>query len=373
MSSEGGSVAERADRLNGSMLSGHEAVGPDLQLRPLATNRSGRAGFVLAHVAMISVGCTFGFWNVLADSVLNEPCTIRGVAEQPCTSIALTLGFIRALGATPLLFALSSQLEKVPLPQDLPWRDRAQLAALGVTNGIGDAGVFLVGLQLTSPTVAAFFQPVTPVVCCTFAVILGLERISLRKVAGVCLGVAGACCMLDFKNASDAHNQLLGDLVLAVGICFGAAVVLQQKPLYVRYGPGTITAYSFAVSASLFALICAALYPGAEYWAWITASGYNAFAIAYAVIICSFCNYYLMCFANRHLDATVITMYAPVQPVVTVLIQWLHKGNVPSIMDALTLLLTGLGLYLVTTGGAVADVCDPDARSISTDQRLLRA
>jgi hypothetical protein len=97
----------------------------------------------LSHLGMVWVGLSFGLWNVVAETVLNE-----GVP-------AIVFGAVRAAGATPLLFLLAAAKEKCPPPTAINGRDALQLVALGFTNGIGDTGTFLIGLQLTTPDVAA--------------------------------------------------------------------------------------------------------------------------------------------------------------------------------------------------------------------------
>ena len=101
-----------------------------------------RCGSVaLSHLGMIWVGLSFGLWNIVAETVLNQ-----GVP-------AIVFGTIRAAGATPLLFLLASASEDCPSPTRISGRDALQLIALGFTNGIGDTGTFLIGLQLTTPDV----------------------------------------------------------------------------------------------------------------------------------------------------------------------------------------------------------------------------
>ena len=82
-------------------------------------------------------------------------------------------------------------------------------------------------------------------------------------------------------------------------------------------------------------------------WDWIL-DGDNAIVVAYAVVVCSFVNYYLLCYANRYLDATVVTLYAPVQPVITIILQyfWHHTGV--TVLDMVSIVLTGAALVLVS-------------------------
>ena len=202
------------------------------------------------------------------------------------------------------------------------------------------------------------------------AVAVGLEIINLPKAFGIVLGVGGSAVMLNLGGKGQrAQNMGLGLVVLGLGLLCGAAAVLQQKPLYKKFGPATMTAYSFLASSGFFGLTCAVLYHEPSDWSWAWASQTNTLIVLYAVCVCSFINYATMCFANRHLDATVITMYAPVQTVVTgtrpspfarceprtqlgfcaVTIQWFRHGGSPAEMvrDFGGLVLTAVGLWLV--------------------------
>lgn len=294
----------------------------------------------LAHLGMVWVGLSFGLWNIVAETVLNE-----GVP-------AIVFGTYRAAGATPLLFLLAFATEDVPTPSQISGREALQLIALGFTNGIGDTGTFLIGLQLTTPDVAAISAPLSPIVCCVMAVLVRLEIINWPKAFGIVLGVGGSAVMLNFggKGQQHAKNMTLGLIVLAGGLFCGAAAVLQQKPLYRRFGPATMTAYSFLASSCFFGLTSAAFYRESGDYSWAWASQTNVLVVCYAISVCSFINYATMCFANRHLDATLITMYAPVQTVVTVFIQWVRHGGSPAelLRDCGGMALTAVGLWIVS-------------------------
>jgi drug/metabolite transporter (DMT)-like permease len=305
------------------------------------------------------VGLSFGLWNIVAETVLDE-----GVP-------AIVFGAYRAVGATPLLFMLALATEDVPRPSELTGREVMQLIALGFTNGIGDTGTFLVGLQLTTPDVAAITAPLAPLVCCILAVCLRLEIINLQKAFGVALGVGGSAVMLNFSSKGQQHakNMTLGLLVLAGGLLCGSAAVLQQKPLYKRFGPATMTAYSFLASSGFFSLTSAIFYrEWRDYnWAWGTQT--NVVVVLYAICVCSFVNYATMCFSNRHLDATLIQMYAPVQTVVTVAIQWIRHGGSPRelLRDCGGMVLTAVGLWIVSKQQKKEDA----AEEAQEDTRLL--
>lgn len=305
------------------------------------------------------VGLSFGLWNIVAETVLDE-----GVP-------AIVFGAYRAVGATPLLFMLALATEDVPRPSELTGREVMQLIALGFTNGIGDTGTFLVGLQLTTPDVAAITAPLAPLVCCILAVCLRLEIINLQKAFGVALGVGGSAVMLNFSSKGQQHakNMTLGLLVLAGGLLCGSAAVLQQKPLYKRFGPATMTAYSFLASSGFFSLTSAIFYrEWRDYnWAWGTQT--NVVVVLYAICVCSFVNYATMCFSNRHLDATLIQMYAPVQTVVTVAIQWIRHGGSPRelLRDCGGMVLTAVGLWVVSKQQKKEDA----AEEAQEDTRLL--
>lgn len=127
-----------------------------------------------------------------------------------------------------------------------------------------------------------------------------------------------------------------------------------------------MTAYSFLASTCFFALTCATFYhKEADYnWAWKDQT--NLLIVLYAVCVCSFINYATICFANGHLDATVITMYAPVQTVVTVAIQFVRNGGSPSelLRDCAGMLVTTFGIWLVAkqpkaVGGRVEKAQQP--------------
>ena len=63
------------------------------------------------------------------------------------------------------------------------------------------------------------------------------------------------------------------------GLPPGAAAVLQQKPLYKKFGPATMTAYSFLASSGFFGLTCAVFYHEPSDWSWAWASQTNTLIV----------------------------------------------------------------------------------------------
>jgi drug/metabolite transporter (DMT)-like permease len=184
----------------------------------------------------------------------------------------------------------------------------------GLTGIYINQFLFLLGLKLTSANTAAIFQPLSVIVTVAAAVLFRFERLTWRKACGFLLGIGGAVVMAELWKGGNSKNGI-GVALLTFGTVSSSLYYLLQKPTYHRYEPLTMTAYQYlcgCLCMGLSSLYCTSEraafeqpgYPG--YLTWIT--------LEYAILVASTINYFLMTWANKHIEATMVTVYGLVQP-----------------------------------------------------------
>ena len=289
---------------------------------------------------MTFVALTFGGQNVAFQAVIS-----KGSPIDPVLLAALRDG-------TALPILLVATLVFGQRCKKCAWwprgrRDWLSVLACGVVGLYGNQITYVVGLSLTNADLVSFYQPLTPVVTCFLAVLMGLEKLSLFRATGVLLGVAGIIAMVVGKSPGAA--PILGHVCLVANALCNSIFVLALKDLYKREGKPdnmAIITWSYALAAACMALTLP-IYNAASSPAFAAAntsllSGLtgpgtwkNWLVVLYAGVIGSALNYSLMTYANRHISATSTAIFGALQPGCTVLLAAVFLDESVRLEDAL--------------------------------------
>ena len=322
-------------------------------------------------MAMLFVCATFSVQNVLAKSAM------KGVNP-------LVFALLRDCGATPflVLYALVKDGRSV-------WRPRGwkQWSAVAVCGGVGLCGtqlLYLVGLWLASPTLCSIWNNGSPVLAGVFAWLLGQERFSLCRMAGIAVG-GGGLALITAWGAYDAGSigtvsTTLQDFILANVALLGyaaccAAFVLMLPPLRaLGASAASIIAWLYFFGALFLAAMVAcytatlALAPPANTTA--AQSVYDGLsigalyppqanlsaigAVAYSAMIGSALNYTLITWANPAIGPTLQALYGIVQIPMTAIVVLVAWHSVPTLFEWLATLVVVISLGF-TTAARVGD------------------
>ncbi|XP_002968596.2 WAT1-related protein At3g45870 isoform X1 [Selaginella moellendorffii] len=257
---------------------------------------------------------------------------------------------------------------------------------LGLSGIFGNQLLFLLGLNLTSPSYAAAVQPAIPVFTFVLALANGTETLNwtgydtLAKVGGVFLSVCGALLMALYKgpllfgrtehlhhggtivgvsllqrisSATGAENWQLGILCL-LGNCFLMALyIAYQAPVLAKYPFGlTVTAYSYLFGTLLMAFTGVLAVGDTTQWLFNQVEGY---AVLYAGVFASAINYVLLTWSNGVVGPSLVALYIPLQPLASSTLACVFLRSPLFLGSVLGGLLIVAGLLLVTWGKAVSE------------------
>lgn len=168
-----------------------------------------------------------------------------------------------------------------PTPKDLLLM--AALGCLGVAVG---QTAFTFGVSLTSAANTGLIFATAPVWGMMLGLVLGLERPSVRGVAGVVLSILGVAVVF-YEGLGSGDASLVGDvLVLVAAAGFGGYTVLSMIVLG-RHSPLAVSTYSL-LSGGLIVLALSTPYSLALGWgsvgigAWAAVAFSATFAAAFA-------------------------------------------------------------------------------------------
>jgi len=216
-------------------------------------------------------------------------------------------------------------------------------------------GLFITGLNMTSPIDASIIITCGPLFAMIFAALLLKEPITLLKIAGVLVGASGAILLVyNGHHSSTAHaSNLTGNLMVFGSSVIYAFYLVFTKPLTLRYSPITMMKWMF-LYASIFVapfyyrqVLSAPVYTHPEMTA--------VLQILYTLSFATFLAYLLIPMAQQRIRPTTISMYNNFQPLVASIVAVAVGMDHFSVIKGLSALLIFSGVYLVTRSKARAE------------------
>ena len=285
-----------------------------------------------AHTAVLLANIIFG---------LGVPVT-KLLLDQWVSPMAYMA--TRCLGAAAIFWLISLFLprEKVA-PRDLT------VIILGGLLGIVLSQTLTAwALTFTTPVYFSLIATLTPVATMLCAALFIGEKISVRGIAGVALGVAGAMLMVFIGwQGGSGKNDILGIALTLLSMFTWAVYLIITRKVSARYTAVTQMKWVFLASAiavlpfSLTDLQSAPLYSVATQWSGLA-------EMAFIVVFATVAGYFAIPFAMRYLKATTVSVYTNLQPIVASLVAIALSQDVLTWDKPVALVLVLLSAWLVT-------------------------
>lgn len=249
---------------------------------------------------------------------------------------------IRVIGATILFWGLTffAPKEKIAL-KDFPTIIAASL--FGVTiNQLA----FFKGLSYTSPISASVIMVSAPIVVLILSAILLKERIKVKKLIGVLIGLTGTSILILYgKDIENNPNASLGNFLVFVNASSYAVYLIIIKKLISKYH-----AFTFIKWIYTFGLLFTFPFAIGEFneinWATIPTNIY--YNIGFVVLFTTFLAYLINLMAMKELKPTTLSVFIYLQPLfATIFAVSLGKDEVNNV-KLISAVLIFIGVYLVT-------------------------
>lgn len=285
------------------------------------------------HWAPVAVAAAVGVQVGLA-----LVATRYAVGESGPATLAM---FRYAIGAACLL----PVMYHLRMPMRFALRDAVPIAVFGILQ----FGVLIVlinyGLSYITAARAGLLFASFPLITMVLAALLGREKLTWMKSAGVLLTMIGVGLALGEKvfDASSADHWIGEAAVLLAAFC-GALCSVLFKPYLQRYPTLSIGAYSMLASVAF--LIILALFEGA----FTTWSGYSPGGWLAVIFIglSSGIGYYGWLWALRHAPPTQVTVFLGLSPITAAIVgaAFLAEPLTWPLLAGMAVLLAGLWLAL---------------------------
>jgi drug/metabolite transporter (DMT)-like permease len=234
---------------------------------------------------------------------------------------------------------------------DLSWRDVAVFALLGVANNALYLGLGYTGLKTVSAGLGGLIVSANPVFTAILAALLLGEAMTLRKVTGLLLGIAGVAFIVWHRMSvgTDDWHGILFTLASLASIVAGTIlfkVLAPKGSLWIGNGIQNI-AGGLAVMPFAFTLSSVSdIVPSARLLG----------AFAFLVLGGSILAYLLWFHLLKVCGATAASAYHFLMPPLGMLFAFLVLGEHVEFRDLLGIVPVAIGIYLVTRPAAPASI-----------------
>lgn len=252
----------------------------------------------------------------------------------------LTLLSVRFFTAAALMIGLAWMTGGL---RRLHWRQWAMLAALGVLNNAVYLGLSWTGMMTVSSAFAAVIVSTNPLLIGALAGPLLGEPVGWRRVAGLCLGLAGVALVLR-SRLSGGHEDVHGTLLVVAAL--GALVA--GTLLYKRHTPASNIWLATGVQSLAGGL---ALLPFA--WVYeahlpITYTASLFWSMAYMIVAVSIGGFGLWFLILARSSATAASALHFLMPPLGLLFGWLVLAEPVAVMDLVGIVPIALGIWMAT-------------------------
>ena len=230
-------------------------------------------------------------------------------------------------------------------------RDLLPIALLGITQFGILIALLNYGLRFIPSGRAALIFATFPLLTMVLAAALGHERLTMPKILGVLLTIAGVGLALGEKAIQGGGAQeWIGELAVFASALCGAVCSVLYRPYLRTYPALPVSAFAMLASVVFLATLAA----GEGFFASVprfTPGGWLAIAF---IGVNSGIGYYLWLWALGHAPATQVTVFLALSPITAAWLGAMFLAETISALSVLGLALVALGLWLAHRGRPAA-------------------
>ncbi|MGJ4948560.1 DMT family transporter [Bradyrhizobium sp. HKCCYLS20291] len=229
----------------------------------------------------------------------------------------------------------------------MSWRDAAVFAIIGIANNALYLGLGYTGLQTVSAGLGGLIVSANPVFTAVFAALLLGEPLTLRKVAGLALGIIGVAMIVWHRMAvgTDHLEGILYTLAALASMVTGTILFKQLAPkgsLWIGNGIQNLSAGLVLWPVALGISSVGDVVPNTQLIG----------AFAFLVLGGSILAYVLWFHLLKVCGATAASAYHFVMPPLAMIFAFLVLGEQVALQDLLGVIPVAIGIYLVTRAPA---------------------
>lgn len=301
--------------------------GAEIAPESATADPSVRAGLL----ALAAVQLCFGLFPVFGALAMDAA---TGFSPFAVATWRIGVGAVVLMAMAVALFGRRA----LPSRRDLP-----TLLGFAVLGIVLNQGLFLEGLQRSTPMNAGLVICLIPVFTYAVAVVLGKEALRGLRVLGVAVALGGAVPLFFSSGGDLSSEHAFGNLLMAGNaLCYAVYLVL-SKPLLRRMPPLVLVAWIYVLSVPFlpFFFVGESLLPeAASRGAWLS--------LAYVLVFPTILAYALNSYALARVEASTTAFFVFAQPIITAVAAaaLLAERPTPELGLAALGLFTGMALVV---------------------------
>lgn len=252
-------------------------------------------------------------------------------------------GFIvlRVLGATLLFWVVSLFTPREKIASS----DYLRIAAAAFFGVAFNMLTFFKGLSYTSPIISAVLMVTTPILVLIFSAIIVKEKLQLKKVIGIVLGLSGATILILYgKKLATMPHAMLGNFLVFINAVSYAFYLIIVKKLMDKYNAFTFVKWIYSIG---FFMVLPFGWSEIEQVVWNSIPTDIYYKIGFVVLFSTFFTYLLNLLSMRQLSPTTVAVFMYLQPLfATIFAISVGKDSLDFVKIG-SALLVFLGVYLV--------------------------
>ncbi len=205
--------------------------------------------------------------------------------------------------------------------------------------------LFITGLSLTKASNTSLLAVTIPVFALTVGAIIGAERLTVIKIAGIVLAAVGVLLIIDPRNASFSSATTLGDMLIVLNSLSYGIYVATSKEIITRNGVFRSMMWVFIFAA----VLCVPF--GAWSFSTIDILAINDttwLLMIYIAIGATAAPYLLNAFALARVEASTVAVFVYLQPVIGFLLAAIFLNEQIGALFIIAALLIFVGVFLVS-------------------------
>ncbi len=288
------------------------------------------------------------------------------------------LALIAAVIITPLLFSSSPIVSKILLQQLPPFSVaflRFVVAALVIMPfwiyealhihkwhllliptmlfGTANITLFIIGINLTIPNASQVIYTATPLVVILLSHLFLNEKLTMRKLNGIIIGLIGALSILilpAIRHNETVIGNLHGNILISIAMLTWAGYTISSRHISTKYhySPLFLTGLSMITTMLILGMLSFLF----DDWPAVTLHiTFTTFLlICYSGIGNTIATYFFYQWIIKHTSATIASLNAYLQPPFGFFYAWLFLNTPLSWEFIIGTTITFIGVYLATTG-----------------------
>ncbi len=254
------------------------------------------------HLALLIANC---IWAI------NYPLyhIIYAHGIKASAMLELSLAVAAVMSFIPLLWSKGERVAR---------SDIKYLVAAAVLSGLLRKGLVIFSLSLTSPVDASIIASLVPIMALIVSVVMGVDRFTMPRVAGILLGMGGAMAIILSSNSSaQAHSAVTGNMLMIIYTLAAALYMVWLGPLFKRYKPITLLRWVYSLSALMFLPFSTEAIATTHF---SDMSTHILLATLFVIAVPTFIPNLLLNFALGRVTPTISSIYSYIQPILAIAI-----------------------------------------------------